>query len=1155
MATRLLLERVKSNIVYLVNGKGKMKMQKQRALALLILGGAWIGCSTESVDSESMDIDERSAALDSVPPSVAPGSGGIRPAARAVARRYEGGGVLALRVPSFARASDLDVTSLLAMAQARVPALQNLQLTDFEVVSRIEASPGNGNLAHVTLRQVQGAVPMEGTHVRFSVKPGVGTATSTLASVDYRVFEHATVDPVPTISAAAAQVLAVPRLRAPQRAPIIRRNLELASIDGQLQLVWRIAARGSYYEATVIANGERAGQIILKDARIFADGVVTGHSVEDGAPGGIGTVVSTPLVNLQVSSNSLQTLTGPSGEFALDIPDGTAVLGRLLGRAVSVANATGPEIFTLQQGSASMELELAAENAIPRHLAQVTAYRFTDAIRTFLENNGFPNEVLGAALPANVNVLGTCNAFYDPFEVSTNYFSAGGGCNNAAIDSVIAHEYGHFADDMAGGIFDGGLSEGWGDLLACYLLNDPAVGTDLFVGEPLRSCDNDYIFQEFDEVHALGQSWAGFGWDARVGLQASLGEAEGDALARALVIPSLISNAPDIPAAVREVFVRDDDDGDLLNETPHWDILFQAAQNHGLEFAVEPDFVAPNAVTDLRVQAVAGTTVRVAWTAPGDDADVGRAAAYEIRASQSPITAENFEQATLVDPPSPAFAGTSQSVGVAAPPNTTVFVALVTRDESGNVSPLSNVVEATTTAGIEIFQDGVEDDVSDWTTEGLWHVTGRRATEGASSWWYGLEATGNYDTGSANAGVLRSPIISLAGALNPVLVFDELLDVELGDAVDLVETRVTNVDDPTQTVSLPKIVTGPTFSTRVLGLGGFAGANVQISFHFDTVDASVNTFEGWYLDNLRIIGSENISTCDHGLCEFGEPLVPGCSSCVDTVCSVDPFCCDGFWDDFCIEEAVQLCAVSCETCGDDVCGPTDTCETCEGDCGSCQGGCEHELCDTGEPLFVTCDPCVTDVCAADPFCCDTEWDRLCVVEAAEVCGLDCRGCDHEVCEEGVALDAACDPCATSVCEFDPFCCEVEWDDRCVSETSQVCEAQCESCAHPVCEAGGPLESSCSNCTALVCEFDPFCCASSWDSRCVAQAEDLCACNEDAGGDTGEFPESTTTFEPGGSTTEAPPSEEETGFGGREPVTGGGESFDEGEPSRPSGLVP
>jgi hypothetical protein len=50
--------------------------------------------------------------------------------------------------------------------------------------------------------------------------------------------------------------------------------------------------------------------------------------------------------------------------------------------------------------------------------------------------------------------------------------------------------------------------------------------------------------------------------------------------------------------------------------------------------------------------------------------------------------------------------------------------------------------------------------------------------------------------------------------------------------------------------------------------------------------------------------------------------------------------------------------------------------------------CAHDPCQGGAALDPDCDPCVAAVCAADPFCCATQWDATCV-SAAGSCGLGC----------------------------------------------------------------------------------------------------------------------------------------------------------------------
>lgn len=122
----------------------------------------------------------------------------------------------------------------------------------------------------------------------------------------------------------------------------------------------------------------------------------------------------------------------------------------------------------------------------------------------------------------------------------------------------------------------------------------------------------------------------------------------------------------------------------------------------------------------------------------------------------------------------------------------------------------------------------------------------------------------------------------------------------------------------------------------------------------------------------------------------------------------------------------------------------------EGDGGT--AACEHAICATGAGLSAACDPCATQLCAQDPYCCSTAWDATCVGEVASICGQTCTAppasdagpstCAHPVCATGAALDSACEPCATQLCGQDPYCCGVTWDATCVGEVSSICGTTC-----------------------------------------------------------------------------------------------------------------
>jgi hypothetical protein len=51
--------------------------------------------------------------------------------------------------------------------------------------------------------------------------------------------------------------------------------------------------------------------------------------------------------------------------------------------------------------------------------------------------------------------------------------------------------------------------------------------------------------------------------------------------------------------------------------------------------------------------------------------------------------------------------------------------------------------------------------------------------------------------------------------------------------------------------------------------------------------------------------------------------------------------------------------------------------------------CAHAICSTGSKLTTGCDPCVTSICAQDGYCCSTQWDSICVGEVKSICNETC----------------------------------------------------------------------------------------------------------------------------------------------------------------------
>lgn len=129
------------------------------------------------------------------------------------------------------------------------------------------------------------------------------------------------------------------------------------------------------------------------------------------------------------------------------------------------------------------------------------------------------------------------------------------------------------------------------------------------------------------------------------------------------------------------------------DEVPNWSGFSNLATK-----TTSGDVTAPSTIANLTVTNRTGNTISVSWTAPGDDGTTGTASSYDVRYSTSNITTANWGSASqATGEPAPAVAGTQQTFTVTGLNGSTAYyVAIRTTDDRGNVSVISNVVNATT---------------------------------------------------------------------------------------------------------------------------------------------------------------------------------------------------------------------------------------------------------------------------------------------------------------------------------------------------------------------------------------------------------------------------------------------------------------------------
>ncbi|MGK7891490.1 MAG: S8 family serine peptidase [Leptolyngbyaceae cyanobacterium] len=158
--------------------------------------------------------------------------------------------------------------------------------------------------------------------------------------------------------------------------------------------------------------------------------------------------------------------------------------------------------------------------------------------------------------------------------------------------------------------------------------------------------------------------------------------------------------------------------------------------------------------------------------------------------------------------------------------------------------------------------DGFTIDNTGAPVSGLWHLSTGRGTQpghsAADSLYFGTGETdnggGNYDVGHT-AGRVTSPVIDLTNADEAELLFNYFLETERFAPYDRASILVAEDGGSFEEIAnnfgtLQDWTSGWTAAS--LDLTAHVGHEIQIQFDFNTLDGTVNGFEGWYLDDVVV---------------------------------------------------------------------------------------------------------------------------------------------------------------------------------------------------------------------------------------------------------------------------------------------------------------
>jgi Zn-dependent metalloprotease len=260
-----------------------------------------------------------------------------------------------------------------------------------------------------------------------------------------------------------------------------------------------------------------------------------------------------------------------------------------------------------------------------------SAFYHVNIIHDYMKSK-FPNFTgLDSPLETNVDVAGTCNAFYNG--TSINFYTEGAGCNSyALVADVVYHEYGHGINDryyqsQSAFFQNGAMNEGYADIWAIGITNNPILGQGNSQSLPdnyIRRYDIDpkiYPQDIVGQVHADGEIIAGAWWqlaenfgdlqqmmdlysatfDAAItGPNGNEGEVYVDILVEALQVDDSPVNGGD---------------NDITNGTPNDLDIINAFDAHGITLLsnAELDHTPIEASDDVEIDIEAEITLEYAW--------------------------------------------------------------------------------------------------------------------------------------------------------------------------------------------------------------------------------------------------------------------------------------------------------------------------------------------------------------------------------------------------------------------------------------------------------------------------------------------------------------------------------------------------------------
>lgn len=583
-----------------------------------------------------------------------------------------------------------------------------------------------------------------------------------------------------------------------------------------------------------------------------------------------------PMKYARVTAGAVTATTDANGNFTLvGVNAPVSATFTYVGTYNNSLNAAGAE-YSLVQTLNNATGNVVAMNPAPTEAvtAQANAFRQVNILRDFVRATNPSDATADFVATANVQVAGSCNAFYNGS--STNYYPLGGGCNNTAFSTVINHEHGHWMNDRYGtGNGADGMGEGNADVFAMYIQDTPVVGQNFTTtggivrtGQNTRQFCGDANPGCYGEVHNDGEPWMGAAWKIRARLNTSLGNTAGDLTSNALFMGWMNGyNQGQIRSLIETQWLTlDDDDGNINNGTPHYTDIDNGFKDQGFP--------------GVQLFAISYTNVS---NLPDTQNQVGPyVVTANISANQAPSLASvqlfwRVGSGAFNSLPMSLVSGTQwrgEIPGIVSPATCEYY--LRAQDSLANVATFPS----TAPTSVLDFDIGIVRILGSWTfdapsDEGWTHG----ATAGTDEWqretpagrtgtgWadpgnafspsnaWGNDMGNGTTTGTANGAYsansntwLRTPIMNATGASGVKLYFKRWLTVQ-GSASDQARIRVNG----TQVYLNPTANFADTsWTSQVLDISALADNNPALQIEWNLQTNGTTNWGGWNIDDVVV---------------------------------------------------------------------------------------------------------------------------------------------------------------------------------------------------------------------------------------------------------------------------------------------------------------